>query len=63
MKSLLKDIRDGYSVDSVNIEKPHDIQRPSLGNVYSKATHKNYRIVYDKRIICKQDWTTLPYGY
>jgi len=40
----------------------HQIGRQSDHTIVTKTTAKNYRVVYDKRVV-RPDFTTLPYGY
>ena len=46
----------------IPVTYPHRIQRDGPGTVRTKAITKDYRMVYDKRVI-QRDWTTVPYGY
>ena len=46
----------------VPVHYSHCIRRNGPGKVLTKAIVKDYRLVYDKRII-RSDLTTLPYGY
>ncbi len=40
----------------------HQIRRKEGGIVATVATKKDYRVVYNKRVM-KSDFSTLPYGY
>ena len=44
-----------------DLTEPHKIIRKN-GKIYSKLQEKQYRLVYDKRILTK-DLTTFPYGW
>ena len=46
----------------VPVHYPHQIRRDGPGKVLTKAITKDYRLVYDKRVI-QPDLTTLPYGF
>ena len=46
----------------VPVHYAHCIRRNGPGKVLTKAITKDYRLVYDKRVI-RPDLTTLPYGY
>jgi len=40
----------------------HQIGRQADHSIVTKTTAKNYRVVYDKRVV-RPDFTTLPYGF
>ena len=54
--------RDDGEEAIIPVHYPHRIQRDGPGKVLTKAVTKNYRLVYDKRVI-QDDMTTLPYGF
>lgn len=53
----------GHSnVDCVSVVDENKIVRnPSTGHVITKREAKDYKIVFDKRVI-KEDYQTVPYG-
>jgi hypothetical protein len=46
----------------VSVEYPHRLVRTRHEGIFTKAQHKTYRLVYNKRVI-QDDYTTIPYGY
>ena len=46
----------------VPVRYSHRIRRAGPGQIQTKAVVKDYRLIYDKRVI-QHDLTTLPYGY
>ena len=53
--------KDGEEV-IIPVQYSHRIQRDGPGKVITKTITKDYRLVYDKRVI-QPDLTTLPYGF
>ena len=54
---------DCYIQDKVTVGIPHKITRDKKEkNIVTKRTKKDYRIVYNKRVV-KENYETVPYGY
>ncbi|WAR07908.1 hypothetical protein MAR_017866 [Mya arenaria] len=60
----VKDMVTGKSdVEHITVVDEHKIVRnPSTGHVITKRENKDYKIVFDKRII-GEEYNTYPYGY
>ena len=44
------------------IENPHAIKRKK-GELFTKVERKNYKLVYDKRVLNQRTFDTVPFGY
>ena len=58
-------LEDGEQPPSktIIVTNPSKISREKFNNVlYNREENKQYRVVYDKRVILN-DYSTLPYGY
>ena len=56
-------VSDGDRHEKVTINIPHKITRDKKEkNIVTKRTKKDYRVVYNKRIV-KENYETVPYGY
>ena len=66
--STMRDLVDSYVIDGDRHEKvtitiPYKITRDKKEkNIVTKRTKKDYRIVYNKRVV-KENYETVPYGY
>ena len=66
--NVMRDLVDSYVVDGDRHEKvtitiPYKITRDKKEkNIVTKRTKKDYRVVYNKRIV-KDNYETVPYGY
>ena len=66
--NTMRELVDSYVVDGDRHEKvtitiPYKITRDKKEkNIVTKRTKKDYRIVYNKRIV-KENYETVPYGY
>ena len=64
----MRDLVDSYVIDGDRHEKltitiPYKITRDKKEkNIATKRTKKDYRVVYNKRIV-KENYETVPYGY
>ena len=64
----MRELVDSYVIDGdrhekVTINIPHKITRDKKEkNIVTKRTKKDYRVVYNKRIV-KENYETVPYGY
>ena len=64
----MRDLVDSYVIDGDRHEKltitiPYKITRDKKEkNIVTKRTKKDYRVVYNKRIV-KENYETVPYGY
>ena len=64
----MRDLVDSYVVDGdrhekVTINIPYKITRDKKEkNIVTKRTKKDYRVVYNKRVV-KENYETVPYGY
>jgi hypothetical protein len=47
----------------IPIDQPHQIRRQKDMRIYSKNERKEYRLVYNKRVLIPDTYNTLPYGY
>ena len=63
MRHLVELYVDCHIQDKVTINIPYKITRDKKEkNIVTKRTKKDYRIVYNKRIV-KDNYETVPYGY
>ena len=66
--TTMRDLVDSYVIDGDRHEKvtitiPYKITRDKKEkNIVTKRTKKDYRIVYNKRVV-KENYETVPYGY
>ena len=66
--NTMRDLVDSYVVDGdrhekVTINIPYKITRDKKEkNIVTKRTKKDYRVVYNKRVV-KENYETVPYGY
>ena len=66
--NTMRDLVDSYVVDGDRHEKltiniPYKITRDKMEkNIVTKRTKKDYRVVYNKRVV-KENYETVPYGY
>ena len=66
--NVMRDLVDSYVIDGDRHEKvtitiPYKITRDKKEkNIVTKRTKKDYRVVYNKRIV-KDNYETVPYGY
>ena len=66
--NTMRDLVDSYVVDGDHHEKvtitiPYKITRDKKEkNIVTKRTKKDYRVVYNKRVV-KENYETVPYGY
>ena len=64
----MRELVDSYVIDGnrhekVTINIPHKITRDKKEkNIVTKRTKKDYRVVYNKRVV-KENYETVPYGY
>ena len=64
----MRDLVDSYVIDGDRHEKvtitiPYKITRDKKEkNIVTKRTKKDYRVVYNKRVV-KENYETVPYGY
>ena len=64
----MRDLVDSYVIDGdrhekVTINIPYKITRDKKEkNIVTKRTKKDYRVVYNKRVV-KENYETVPYGY
>ena len=63
MRHLVDSHVNGHNEEKVTVENPHKITRDKKEkNIVTKKMKKDYRIVYNKRVIT-ENYGTLPYGY
>ena len=63
MRHLVDLYVDCHIQDKVTICIPHKITRDKKEkNIVTKSMKKDYRIVYNKRVV-KENYETVPYGY
>ena len=63
MRHLIDSYVNGHTEEKVTVENPHKITRDKKEkNIVTKKMKKDYRIVYNKRVIT-ENYGTLPYGY
>ncbi len=63
-ETLKEMVRPGTDLKSVRVDLPNTITRqPKSKTIVNKDTHKDYRVVYTKRVIQPNGFDTLPYGY
>ena len=63
MRHLVDSRVNGYNEEKVTLVNPHKITRDKKEkNIVTKKMKKDYRIVYNKRVIT-ENYGTLPYGY
>ena len=66
--NTMRELVDSYVIDGdrhekVTINIPHKITRDKKEkNIVTKRTKKDYRVVYNKRVV-KENYETVPYGY
>ena len=66
--NTMRDLVDSYVIDGDHHEKvtitiPYKITRDKKEkNIVTKRTKKDYRVVYNKRVV-KENYETVPYGY
>ena len=63
MRHLVDSRVNGHNKEKVTVENPYKITRDKKEkNIVTKKMKKDYRIVYNKRVIT-ENYGTLPYGY
>ena len=63
MVSMVKNVHRGGEEDVITVLEPNRIMRDKkTKDLYTREFKKDYRIVYDKRVL-RPDFTTIPYGY
>ena len=63
MRHLVDSHVNGHNEEKVTVENPHKITRDKKErNIVTKKMKKDYRIVYNKRVIT-ENYGTVPYGY
>ena len=63
MRHLVDSHVNCHTEEKVTVENPHKITRDKKEkNIVTKKMKKDYRIVYNKRVIT-ENYGTLPYGY
>ena len=63
MRDLVESYVSGDRHEKVTITIPHKITRDRKErNIVTKRTKKDYRVVYNKRVV-KNNYETVPYGY
>ena len=63
MRHLVDSRVNGHNEEKVTVVNPHKITRDKKEkNIVTKKMKKDYRIVYNKRVIT-ENYGTLPYGY
>ena len=63
MRHLIELYVDCHIQDKVTVNIPYKITRDKKEkNIVTKRTKKDYRIVYNKRVV-KENYETVPYGY
>ena len=63
MRHLVELYVDCHIQDKVTVNIPYKITRDKKEkNIVTKRTKKDYRIVYNKRVV-KENYETVPYGY
>ena len=62
MLNMVKNVQNGEN-ETITVTEPNRIMRDRLTkDLYTRSFSKDYRVVYDKRVI-RDDLTTVPYGY
>ena len=63
MRHLVDSHVNGHTEEKVTVENPYKITRDKKErNIVTKKMKKDYRIVYNKRVV-KENYGTVPYGY
>ena len=63
MRNFVEDFVESHVQSKVTINIPYKITRDKKErNIVTKRTKKDYRIVYNKRVV-KENYETVPYGY
>ena len=63
MRDFVEQFVESHIQNKVTINIPYKITRDKKErNIVTKRTKKDYRIVYNKRVV-KENYETVPYGY